>query len=151
MSQDAAATTSRIPRFDGDLPLSPASLSKPSQEPTESEACQITIHLPTKLPKDRPFANIIEVNHTTAAPRHLQRIMDERGAKPAEKSARLRAALRRDNQMLFAYCLLLSGMFGPRNFPLIESLVEMVVNSAMGSIAFYMLTGGESCSSPACR
>lgn len=113
VSQDAAATTSRIPRLDGDLPVSPAIHSVPREGPTESEACQITVHLPTKLPKDRPFANIIAVNHTTAAPRHLQRIMDARDAKPAEKSARLRAALRRDNQMLFAYCLLLSGMLRP--------------------------------------
>jgi hypothetical protein len=73
----------------------------------------ITVHLPQKLPKDRPFANIVEVKHTTAVPQHLQRIMDLKGAKPADKSARLKAALRRDNQVLSAYCVLLSGRFIP--------------------------------------
>ncbi|KAK9900189.1 hypothetical protein P389DRAFT_165385 [Cystobasidium minutum MCA 4210] len=102
------------------LPLSPASISKSTKEPSESQARHVTVHLPAKLPKDRPFANIVAVNTTTVAPRHLQTILDQRGTSPAEKSRRLRAALRRDNQMLFAYCLLLA---------------------AMGSLAFYMLTG----------
>lgn len=91
------------------LPLSPASISKSTKEPSESQARHVTVHLPAKLPKDRPFANIVAVNTTTVAPRHLQTILDQRGTSPAEKSRRLRAALRRDNQMLFAYCLLLAG------------------------------------------
>lgn len=87
----------------------------PAQPPSEmveqlkDDSRPITIHLPHKLPKDRPFANIIEVRHTTAAPQHLQRIMDMKGTNPADKSARLKTALRRDNQMLLAYCILLAG------------------------------------------
>lgn len=32
-----------------------------------------------------------------------------KGTNPADKSARLKTALRRDNQMLLAYCILLAG------------------------------------------
>lgn len=73
--------------------------------------------LPSYLPKDRPFANIVEVRHTTVAPQHLQRIMDTKGFKPADKSARLKAALRRDNQVLIAYCVLLLGKLDNCVFP----------------------------------
>ncbi|KAK9900190.1 hypothetical protein P389DRAFT_9126 [Cystobasidium minutum MCA 4210] len=119
-SQDISLSSSFPPLPSPSLPLSPASVSKSTREPSESQARHVTVHLPAKLPKDRPFANVITVNATTLAPRHLQSIIDQRGTSPAEKSRRLRAALRRDNQMLFAYCLLLL---------------------AMGSLAFYGLTG----------
>lgn len=78
-------------------------------EQLKDDTRPITVYLPQKLPKDRPFANTVEVNHTTPAPQHLQRIMDMKGAKPSDKSARLKSALRRDNQVLGAYLFLLSG------------------------------------------
>jgi hypothetical protein len=58
------------------------------------------------LPRDRPFANAVEVNHTSVAPYHLQKILDLT-ERPVEKAARLRKALRRDNLMLMGYVLLL--------------------------------------------
>lgn len=133
-----------VRRFGRNVPITPTATTASVEQMTDSEACQITVHLPTKLPKDRPFANTIEVNYTTAAPRHLQRIIDQQGAKPAEKSARLRAALRRDNQMLFAYCLLLSGMVPEDALAnMAFALTRLLHNAAMGSLAFYMLTGGQ--------
>lgn len=80
----------------------------PSQIPNREQQA-ITVEFPHKLPKDRPFANIITVEDTTPAPQHLQRIIDMQGARPADKSARLRKALRRDNQLLLAYIGLLCG------------------------------------------
>jgi hypothetical protein len=115
-SQPSFVLASSLPRLGND-PTTPAELHI-GQEQTEQlkDAAQpIPIHLPQPqklpkdLPKDRPFANIVEVRHTTAAPQHLQRIMDLKGSKPADKSAKLKAALLRDNQALIAYCALLLG------------------------------------------
>lgn len=95
-------TSSRLAQFASDS--APPAHAVPGTTVKE-DARRITV----RLPANRPFANIIEVKHTTAAPPHLQRIIDQKGTNPTEKSARLKAALRRDNQMLLVYCLLLSG------------------------------------------
>lgn len=100
----------------------PAQPALEQLEQLKDVSSPITIHLSQKLPKDRPFANIVEFKHTTAAPQHLQRIMDMKGTNAADKSARLKMALRRDNQMLVAYCILLAGKVFPLAIPLDSSL-----------------------------
>ena len=59
-----------------------------------------------ELPKDRPFAALVSAE-TAPLPSRFQNIIDEKGQSGRERAARLRVALKHENMMTAAYCLLL--------------------------------------------
>ena len=68
-----------------------------------------------ELPKDRPFAALVAAQ-TAPLPSRFQKIIDEKGQSGAERAARLRAALKHENMMTAAYCLLLIAYLGCTSF-----------------------------------
>lgn len=72
------------------------------------------------LPKDRPFAALVSAQ-TEPLPSRFQNIIDEKGQSGVDRAAKLKKALKHENMMTAAYCLLLVAFLACTLFASLKS------------------------------